>query len=57
LKNKYGCQQHLAAMAGDEQVESLLLSIIFAVRDSFVAVNPPLTASCKALAATLGRQC
>jgi hypothetical protein len=42
-------QQHLAAMAGDEQVESFLLSIIFVAGDCFVAVNPPLTARCKQL--------
>jgi hypothetical protein len=36
-------------MAGDEQVESFLLSIIFVAGDSFVAVNPPLTARCKQL--------
>jgi hypothetical protein len=44
-----GRTQHLAAMAGDEQVESFLLSIIFVAGDCFVAVNPPLTASCKQL--------
>jgi hypothetical protein len=44
-----GHTQHLAEMAGDEQVESFLLSIIFVAGDCFVAVNPPLTASCKQL--------
>jgi len=42
-------QQHLAEMAGDEQVESFLLSIIFVAGDCFVAVNQPLTARCKQL--------
>ena len=37
-------------MAGNEQVESFLLSTIFVSADSFVAVNPPLTASCGTLA-------
>jgi len=47
-------QQHLAAMAGDEQVERFLLSIIIVAGDSFVALNPPLRASCEPLALMAG---
>lgn len=33
-------QQRVSAIAGDEQVESFLLSIAFVAGDSFVILNP-----------------